>query len=899
MQPQLPPAEAAGYLAGDIHAVLGILRRGWRYVAVSAAVCLTLGIIYAARGKVTYQASARVLVLQHGGRVLPGGGDPHQAAKGFEDSLSTHTMIIRSPIIVQRALDASGLGGLPAESVVDRLTVTVPMATARVLQVGYAAATHDEAQKVIAGVISSYEGFLRDNYQKNSSETIKLFVKARDELNNDLIKMEREYLEHRKENPTYLVDGNGRSFISRRLDQWDQESNRAMVRALQLQSQLELGRSLIGRGTDPAIVASALDRIGAGGDGGATPAGADGAGASGHPDDRFEAQLYEVGFQRLAAARLVDHLRSERDNAAAASPPDPGDVAALFESDPETIRLRSAIQEATAKADDARRIARNASDPAGAGARARVRAFEAKLEAHWLRSRPRIEAELSRPDMDGAIREAEADLRRLTAREAALKETLAQVKADRLRKGLAERDQLAGLHGAQDARVLELDRRIARLRDDPADGTDLESTRGAALIGSLEQSLAAVGVIRDRIRQQFQADVAESRKAESGMLAEANLRNNLERQRALFNSVVDQLKHAQIASDFGSVTAQIINPPSVREIRPRGGSIVLAGLLLGTALGAGLAFLVDKLDSRFRTLSEIRCALDLNVLGMIPELAGGQREGPDAMGLICHAQPRSFVSESFKSIRTNFESLRRNLDAKVIVVTSPSSSEGKSTTASNLAISLAHAGRSVLLIDADMRRPTQHLIHGVPKDRGLPEVLRRATPLSRAVAATAVENLDLLPAGSSVSNPSELLASRHLERIIEEMRRGYDVVILDSPPLLAVADPAIIASVVDGIVLVVRATSTCRPDIERAVEILGSLEAPVLGAVINGITPDLMRSRHGYGYGYGYGYGTYGEADPAGREVEMAGAPRAEITDGTDPEESRPARWPGARRGRA
>ncbi len=333
---------------------------------------------------------------------------------------------------------------------------------------------------------------------------------------------------------------------------------------------------------------------------------------------------------------------------------------------------------------------------------------------------------------------------------------------------------------------------------------------------------------------------------------------------------------------------------------------MIVALLLGAGLGAGVAFMADQFDTRIRSLSEMRRALNLCVLGVIPSLSREHRETTGMIGLDhCHTLPRSFISEAYKSVRTNFEYLptAARTAAQVVLVSSPQSGDGKSTTASNLAISLAHAGRKVLLVDADMRRPTQHHVHGNLGREPLWPSPRRAQGCLAAADAggrrSQIENLDLLLAGPEVSNPAELLASHHLARTVAEMREIYDVVIFDSPPLLAVADPSIIAAAVDAIILVVRTTSTCRPDVERTVELLRTLGTPVLGTVINGITADQMGSQYGYGYGYGssygnryghgydhgygsYGsYGTYGGGDSSTEKDLTDAAARPGITNGT------------------
>ena len=217
----------------------------------------------------------------------------------------------------------------------------------------------------------------------------------------------------------------------------------------------------------------------------------------------------------------------------------------------------------------------------------------------------------------------------------------------------------------------------------------------------------------------------------------------------------------------------------------------------------------------------------------------------------------------------------------MFMVTSPQPADGKSTTASNLAISMAHSGRKVLLIDADLRRPAQHKIHGLPRSPGLTEVLNDQMPFHKAVQQTAVENLHLLAAGAEVSYPAELLATDRLGALVRELRQAYDLVLVDTSPLLAVTDPSVIAVVMDAVLLVVRAAVTRRLDAERSQDLLKALETPVLGLVINGINAGQGGYGYGYGYGYLYGYGTYGRAsslgngdDPAPEQLsDLASAP--------------------------
>ena len=251
------------------------------------------------------------------------------------------------------------------------------------------------------------------------------------------------------------------------------------------------------------------------------------------------------------------------------------------------------------------------------------------------------------------------------------------------------------------------------------------------------------------------------------------------------------------------------------------------------------------------------------MLGVVPLLSLGQ-QGHVKIALFSHAKPRSGLAETYKSIRTRIELLRRNWEGKVFMVTSPQTADGKSTIASNLAICMAQSGRKVLLIDADLRRPSQHTLHGLPRSPGLTEVLNDQMPFHQAVQQTEIDNLDFLAAGAEVSYPAELLATDRLGTLLRELRQAYDLVLLDTSPLLVVTDPSVIAVVIDGILLIVRAAVTRRLDAERSQDLLKALETPVLGLVINGINPGQV------GYGYLYGYGAYGRASSSGNGDDPA-----------------------------
>ncbi|HEV3165917.1 MAG TPA: polysaccharide biosynthesis tyrosine autokinase [Isosphaeraceae bacterium] len=887
MQPQLQtPARAVTSdkfkFAEDLSHVVGMLRRGWRFIAVAVAISVTLAVIHLARTKTVYQASARLLVLQQGGRglnVSSSAGDVLQSMRGPNDSLETHVMIMRSPLIVERALAAAGLLTIKVDSVIDRLSIKLPDAGARVLQIDYKAESRDEALRLTSAIIQSYDRFLKDNYQKNTNEVITLIIKARDDLSRELQKLEGQYLEFRQKNPAYTADEKGRPFASRRLDQWDQAANQAMVRALQLQSQLELGRKLSSEGAEADTVYHALNQLGGlAGDAGGSPPPPGQAGIPATPHERLEVELAEVEYRRKTAERLVAHLRAAIHNAESPSRVNDGEIAEAFNADPAVAEIRTELRRLRTQLSQAQKVSRRTSDPVIVADKTRIDALQSELVQLWRRKRPAIVAQLSRSVTD-SIRETETELMMLKAKETALRDHLQEARADRLRELAQRLESLSKRHGPEHPEIRQVEDQITKLKQGAdAPVVDPAKSRSLAVLGSIERSLEAIEAMQHKIQDRIANDLSEAKKAEINVLAESNLRNNLERHRTLFNSVVDQLKQVQLISDFGSVTAQTINPPSLKVVRPQTAQILLSALVIGCTLGGFAAFISDLLDARIRSMSEVRRVLDIHVLGVIPQLPAEQKAVGGEIGLISHAMPRSPLSESYKSVRTTIEFLRRNQNAQVLLITSPRARDGKSTTASNLGISLAHAGRRVLLIDGDLRQPCQHKIHDLRRDRGLVQVLQGLLPFSRAVQRTQIENLDMLTAGPDVSNPAELLASHRLGDLLDEARQTYDVVIVDSSPLLAITDPSIIAAAVDRIVLIARASVTRLHDAERAVETIRSLGTPLLGAIINGLTPDL--NGFGYGYGYGYGYKANGGAGPIQGAQKAPAVPVGELTHG-------------------
>jgi capsular exopolysaccharide synthesis family protein len=228
------------------------------------------------------------------------------------------------------------------------------------------------------------------------------------------------------------------------------------------------------------------------------------------------------------------------------------------------------------------------------------------------------------------------------------------------------------------------------------------------------------------------------------------------------------------------------------------------------------------------------------------------------------------LSENFRAIRTALY-FSGGREHRVIQTTSPVPGDGKSTLTANLAISIAQSSKRVLLLDADFRRPTQHKLFGLPAEVGLASVVDGQADPHQAVQQTAVPNLSIMACGPRPHNPAELLTSPKFEELLAVLKEQYDFVLVDTPPLLAVTDPSVVAARVDGVLLALRIRKNGRPNAERARKILQDVNANVVGVVVNGLDGKTgsygyysnYRKGYGYGYSYSYKYGYGQESDQA------------------------------------
>lgn len=311
-----------------------------------------------------------------------------------------------------------------------------------------------------------------------------------------------------------------------------------------------------------------------------------------------------------------------------------------------------------------------------------------------------------------------------------------------------------------------------------------------------------------------------------------------------------QTNLAQLLNFFqGSATnyVEVVEPATVptTPVSPRTNLNVLLAATVGLILAVGAAFLLEYLDDTIKTPDDISQALSLFTLGAVTRIEGENIEDK----LVTADHPRSPISEAYRILRTNLQFSAVDKPLKTLLVTSANPIEGKSLTVANLGVVMAQAGLSVVIVDSDLRRPVLHRIFRLTKEDGLTNALLHSNPNPvRYLQATEVENLSVLTSGPLPPNPSELLGSERMRRLIEHLKERADVLLFDSPPCLAVTDAALLSSQVDGVLLVVDAGACRRELAVRAVEGLSKVGGNVLGAVLNKLSP------RGAGYYYYYYY---------------------------------------------
>jgi len=353
---------------------------------------------------------------------------------------------------------------------------------------------------------------------------------------------------------------------------------------------------------------------------------------------------------------------------------------------------------------------------------------------------------------------------------------------------------------------------------------------------AVQDRVAAATAQLDSLNQDLQA--AESARDDALAATLETSRSVLIARLGVLQQEVDDLRADRAARlDAGEIIESAALPG--QPVSPNHLTNGALGLLLGLLAGIGLAFLRERLDDRFKDRAEVEKTLGVPVLATVPRFHGEKR----ASALISIAQPESLASEAYRSLRTNVQFIAAQQQIRSILTTSPSAGEGKTVTTCNLAVTLAQAGRRVILVSADLRRPTLERHFGLDShslassnQQGLSTWLSEGGKgdLASLISDPGIPNVRVIPTGPVPPNPAELLASPLLPRLIRTLEENCDLVIIDSPPILAVADPAILAIHTGGAILVMDAGSTHRSAVVRAKEELDRVGGNLIGCIFNG-----------------------------------------------------------------
>ena len=460
-----------------------------------------------------------------------------------------------------------------------------------------------------------------------------------------------------------------------------------------------------------------------------------------------------------------------------------------------------------------------------------MRAREARLDkesalnkARALRADTSYMLHLPQVMSSSLAQQARMEIERLQQDRAAMAEKLREQHPDMVRNA-------AAIQAAQAKLQSELDRALDIMRDE------------VTTAQSVENNITAL------LEQQKGAAVGQNRKSIQLGILEREVENN----RQIYDMLVQRARETNIEKEVRPAQIRVLDPAEVptSPVSPNLQQNMMLALFAGIVLSLALAFGFEYLDSRIKTPDEIKTQLKLPLLGFLPELTTrSDAESP----LITASVPSAFL-EAMRSIRTNVLYSSADESLKAIAITSAGLSEGKTILASNLAIAIAQAGERVLLIDADMRRPTLHSLFKLTREPGLSNLLVGDVKAKDAVQASGIPNLWILPSGHRPPNPPELLGSQRFRNMIAAFADHFDWVLLDAPPVMPVTDACVLADRSTGLIFVAGAERVSRQVARRALEQLSHVDARVIGGVLTRVRLD--RHRYYYAKYYHPRYGEY------------------------------------------
>jgi len=429
-----------------------------------------------------------------------------------------------------------------------------------------------------------------------------------------------------------------------------------------------------------------------------------------------------------------------------------------------------------------------------------------------------------------------------------------------LRKLLAERHQelstLSEKYGEKHPKLAELKQKIVALKE------ELETEGDRCLrAGAIDYEAALAE----------EAALAKSLEAQKKVVAELGgkivklerLKAAQERTERIYDELLQRVREIDITKDSQRANITIVDAAEVpvKPVRPKPLLNIALALLAGLCSGIGLALFAEYLDTTIKRPEDVEETLGVPVLGFVPIMnrSTATAEGLRHKELIAHVSRRSSISEAYRDIRNSVNFSSYDKEIKTVVVTSPGIGDGKTTLATNLAISFAQSGRRVLLVDADLHRSRLHRIFDISNETGLGDVLADGTSPRDAIVASQVHNLDVLPSGPAIEDPSELIQSEKLRRVLADLQEDYDTIIIDGPPVLLVSEGSILGGCVDAVIPVLTAARHSRHTAHITNKRLRAAKANIIGIVLNFVNPRRDASYYG-SYRHYYRYKGYDDS---------------------------------------
>ncbi|MBI3995693.1 MAG: polysaccharide biosynthesis tyrosine autokinase [Nitrospirae bacterium] len=471
--------------------------------------------------------------------------------------------------------------------------------------------------------------------------------------------------------------------------------------------------------------------------------------------------------------------------------------------------------------------------------------LELKLKAvqqagDWLRLRV--------DEMQSKVRESEEAFERF--KETIPAQITAQIEAKAAMKEMESRPEVVNNKFIQELRAEEI--RLTAKRSELSEKYGPKHPQRVQIQSEL-------ATLRDKLEREIKRLVGAVKIEESPQYL--LLKREADANRQLYEVLLKRLKETVLTESLPRSNIQVVDPaqPSQSPIKPRKGMNLLLSVIVGLTMGAGLAFFFEYLDNTIKGPEDIERVIAAPLLGIVP--AGDHSKKPvHPIETILAAEPRSSQAEAYRTIRTGVLLSSAERPPKIVLVTSPGAVEGKTTTAANLAIAMAQAGSATLLIDADLRKPRIHQVFAqepvsadfMDNSKGLGPVLVGEVALEAAIRQTPIPLLSVLTSGPIPPNPAELLGSQKMRDLIGQLARTFDRIVIDSPPLVPVTDATLLATICDGVVLVVKESRTTKHLAMTARRRLEEAKARLLGVVLNDVDPRKDAS-HYYPYYQYYG----------------------------------------------